>query len=192
VLEDPDEPGMSMLEDGADVSAEASRRLACDCARVEMTHDGTGRILDVGRRTRTISPALRRALVFRDRGCRFPGCGIKRCDGHHVEHWADGGETSLGNVLSLCHRHHRAVHEEGFTVELLPSGEARFCRPDGREVVAVPPVPGLTADPVGSLQEQLVGDGIEIDETTGMPDWDGRPVDMGWAVEWLRGVDEVH
>ena len=67
-----------------------------------MTHDDTGRVLDVGRKTRAVSPALRRALEYRDGGCRFPGCGLTFCDAHHVEHWADGGETKLDNLVLLC------------------------------------------------------------------------------------------
>ena len=97
------EPERSELDDGTRVSAETSRRLACDTALVRMEHGPGGTIFDVGRRTRTIPPALRRALEARDRGCRFPGCGLRFTDGHHVKHWADGGETSLGNCLLLCH-----------------------------------------------------------------------------------------
>jgi Domain of unknown function (DUF222) len=78
VLADPDQPGQSLLEDGARVSAETSRRLACDATRVTMHHAADGSALDVGRRTRTIPPALRRALQARDRGCRFPSCGVRR------------------------------------------------------------------------------------------------------------------
>ena len=103
---------------GIHVSAETARRLACDAATVTMRHGPGGEILDVGRRTRTISPALRRALAARDRRCRFPGCGNGRVDAHHVEHWADGGRTALDNLVLLCRRHHRAVHEEGFRVTI--------------------------------------------------------------------------
>ena len=83
---------------GIHVSAETARRMACDAATVTMRHGPGGEILDVGRRTRTISPALRRALAARDRQCRFPGCGNVRCDAHHLEHWADGGRTALDTV----------------------------------------------------------------------------------------------
>ena len=103
---------------GIHVSADTARRVACDAATVTMRHGAGGEILDVGRRTRTLSPALRRALAARDRQCRFPGCGNRRCDAHHIEHWADGGRTALDNLLLLCRRHHRAVHEEGFRVTL--------------------------------------------------------------------------
>ena len=110
------EPGRSELEDGTHVSAETSRRISCDCGVVRVTHarngsgsasggsegSGNGTILDVGRKTRSIPPALRRALEVRDRGCRFQGCGSRFADAHHVTHWADGGETSLSNTLLLC------------------------------------------------------------------------------------------
>jgi hypothetical protein len=85
-LTDPEQPGQSVLEEGAHVSAETSRRLACDATRVVMRQDGDGRIVEVGARTRTIPPALRRALHHRDRVCRFPGCGVRFGQGHHIRH----------------------------------------------------------------------------------------------------------
>src|SRR6266540_2160750 len=138
-LADPDQPGQSVLEDGPRVSAETSRRLACDASRVVMRHDEEGRTVEVAARTRTIPPALRRALHHRDRGCRFPGCGLPFGQGHHVRHWAQGGPTTLSNLALLCHRHHRAVHEEGYQVDRKPDGVLQFRRPDGRLVPEVPP-----------------------------------------------------
>ena len=111
VLADPDAPGQSVLEDGTHVPAETSRRLACDATRVVMQHDVNGRVTEVGARTRTIPPALRRALQHRDRGCRFPGCARAFGQGHHLRHWAHGGPTTLSNLALLCRRHHRAVHD---------------------------------------------------------------------------------
>ena len=97
------ELGLSELEDGTRISAETARRLACDASRVEVRHDALGSadgsVLDVGRKTRTIPPALRRALDARDRGCRFPACGLRFTDAHHIVHWADGGETKLDNTV---------------------------------------------------------------------------------------------
>jgi hypothetical protein len=110
------EPGRSELEDGTRVSAETSRRISCDAGIVRVMHGEEGAVLDVGRRRRSIPPALRRALEVRDRGCRFPGCGLRYTDAHHVRHWADGGETSLANCLLLCSHHHRLVHEGGWQV----------------------------------------------------------------------------
>jgi len=125
------EPGRSELEDGTRVSAETSRRVACDASVVEVAHDADGSILDVGRRTRTIPSPLRRALEVRDRGCRFPGCGLRFTDAHHVTHWADGGETSLQNTVLLCRYHHRLVHEGGWALEWWGPGRAVFRDPRG-------------------------------------------------------------
>ena len=127
------EPDRSEFDDGTRVSAETSRRLSCDAGVVRMGHGPDGAILDVGRRTRTIPPALRRALEARDRGCRFPGCGLRFTDGHHVKHWADGGETSLGNCLLLCHYHHRLVHEGRWRVAWWGEGRPVFIDPRGGE-----------------------------------------------------------
>ena len=122
-------PASPSSRTGARVSAETSRRLACDASRVVMRHDEDGRTVEVGARTRTIPPALRRALHHRDRGCRFPGCGLPFGQGHHVRHWAQGGPTTLSNLALLCRRHHRAVHEEGYQVDREPDGELQFPPP---------------------------------------------------------------
>ena len=126
VLANADAPGQSVIENGPSVPGETSQRLACDASRVVMRHDADGRITEVGARTRTIPPALRRALLHCDRGCRFPGYWVPLGQGHHIRHWANGGPTALSNLVMLCRRHHRAVHEEGFQVERLPGDELRF------------------------------------------------------------------
>ena len=146
---------VAVLDDGSRVPAETFRRVSCDCALTATVEDERGQILDVGRRTRTISPALRRALARRDDGCRFPGCTCRRyLHAHHVEHWAVGGETRLENLLSLCPFHHRLVHEEGFTVELAPGPrgvEPTFRTPAGR---IIPDVPS-TAPPPRQGRDEL-------------------------------------
>jgi hypothetical protein len=187
VLAPGGEDGASWMEDGNHVSAETSRRLACDAARVMMLHAADGSVLDVGRRTRAISPGLRRALEHRDGGCRFPGCSLKLCDVHHVEFWGDGGGTSMGNTLLLCRRHHRAVHEEGFAVDLLPSGEARFYRPDGRPLPQAPAQPKVAGDPVPALVTRLASQGVAVDGGATLPFWSGGAVDYNWEIDWLRG-----
>ena len=181
--------GHAALEDcdGLHVSAETSRRVACDAAAVVMRHTADGAILDVGRKTRTIPPALRRALQTRDRQCRFPGCHARRCDAHHVRHWADGGATRLDNLVLLCRRHHRAVHEEGFTVRLDPAGDAEFCWPDGRPFPAVPPPPRWSGPPLAPTDARLATSAIVIDADTATPDWHGEPLDVGFAIDvmWM-------
>ena len=186
VLADPNQPGQSVLEEGSHVSAETSRRLACDASRVVMRHDEDGRVVEVGARTRTIPPALRRALHHRDRSCRFPGCNIRFGQGHHVRHWAQGGPTTLSNVALLCHRHHRAVHEEGYQIERLSDGALRFRRPDGRPLPEVPPAAAVPADPVGALRARHVADGLRLHARTGLAGWLGERLDVGWAIDVLH------
>ena len=121
------------FEQAGPVDIETARRLTCDASVMRMVLRGRSEPLDVGRRTPIISPALRRAVIARDRCCRFPGCDRPAvwCDVHHVEHWADGGETCLGNLILLCRRHHRLVHRRnGFRLELI-DGLPVFRRPDG-------------------------------------------------------------
>jgi 5-methylcytosine-specific restriction endonuclease McrA len=186
VLADADAPGQSVLDDGAHICAETSRRLACDASRVVMRHDPDGRIVEVGARTRTIPPALRRALHHRDRGCRFPGCGLRFGQGHHIRHWAHGGPTTLSNLAMLCRRHHRAVHEEGYQVERRPDGELRFRRPDGRPLPESPALPAVPADPVGTLRARHEECGLNIHARTAMPGWLGERLDVGWAIDVLH------
>ena len=170
---------------GIHVSAETARRLACDAATVSMHHGPGGEILDVGRRTRTISPALRRALAARDRQCRFPGCGNARCDVHHLEHWADGGRTALDNLVLLCRRHHRAVHEEGFRVTIDAAGDVQFLGPDGRPLPEAPPAPAWTGPALQPTNEVLAAAGIEIDADTATPSWRGERLDLDYAMRVL-------
>jgi len=119
----------------AGLPIESVRRLACDAETVVIVEDDDGQPLSVGRKTRTVPTAIKRALWARDRGCRFPGCGKRRfVDAHHIQHWAAGGETALGNLLLLCTRHHRLVHEGGFRLEKDYRDCWFFKRPDGRAV----------------------------------------------------------
>jgi 5-methylcytosine-specific restriction endonuclease McrA len=186
VLADPEQPGQSVIQDGARVSAETSARLACDATRVVMRHDADGNLLEVGARTRTIPPALRRALKHRDRGCRFPGCGLSFGEGHHVRHWAQGGPTTLSNLAMLCRRHHRAVHEDGYQIERLPDGTLQFRTPAGWVLSHVPaPVP-VPEDPVGALKAANEAHGLDIDARTAVPDWDGQPLDLHLAISALH------
>ena len=186
VLADPDQPGQSVLEDGARVSAETSQRLACDASRVVMRHDADGRVVEIGARTRTIPPALRRALHHRDRGCRFPGCGLPLGEGHHVRHWAQGGPTTLSNLALLCRRHHRAVHEEGYRIDPQPDGALWFRRPDGRLLPDVPPPVALPADPVAALRAWHESLGLKLHARTACPRWLGERLDVVWAIDVLH------
>ena len=114
---------------------ESVRRLCCDGETVVIVEDEHGEPLNVGRKTRTVPTAIKRALWSRDKGCVFPGCRNKRfVDAHHIQHWSAGGETSLDNRLLLCTRHHRLVHEGGFSIAKDYLDRWYFKRPDGQAV----------------------------------------------------------
>jgi hypothetical protein len=151
-----------------------------------MRHAGDGSVLDVGRRTRAIPPALRRALQARDRGCRFPGCGVRHAQGHHLQHWANGGPTRLDNLVLLCRRHHRAVHEEGYRVLRAADGALRFSTPAGRPIPETPPPSAVPADPVAALVAAHRARGLAIDAWRALPEWDGERLDLGWAIDVLH------
>jgi 5-methylcytosine-specific restriction endonuclease McrA len=120
------------LDESGSIAPESARRLACDASVSRLITRAPSEPLDVGRRTPVVPAGLRRAVIARDGGCRFPGCDRPSpwCDAHHVVHWADGGETSLANLVLLCRRHHRAVHD-GFGLRMADGGPV-FTRRDGR------------------------------------------------------------
>ncbi|MEO8425142.1 MAG: DUF222 domain-containing protein [Actinomycetota bacterium] len=123
----------SELDHVGSIPDEMARRFACDASVMRVVLSGRSEPLDVGRRTPVVPPAIRRAVIVRDRHCGFPGCDRPHtwCDAHHILHWADGGPTALTNLLLLCRRHHRLIHERGgFRLELF-EGRPTFRRPDG-------------------------------------------------------------
>lgn len=127
------EGATSELDHVGPAGPDAARRLACDASISRVVMAGRSEPLDVGRRTPVVPAAMRRAVTVRDRHCRFPGCDRPHtwCDAHHVVHWADGGPTALPNLVLLCRRHHRMVHQPGgFRLEL-EDGRPLFRRPDG-------------------------------------------------------------
>ena len=181
--------GLAVIEQagGLHLGRETARRVACDAGVVVLSHGADGEVLDVGRRTRTVPSALRRAVQSRDRNqCQFPGCESRRCDAHHVEHWADGGATRLQNLLSLCRFHHRAVHKTGFRVVRGDGdGQFRFLRPDGAPLPAEPPVPSWEGAPLEPIDARLAAAGISIGPNTATPDWYGESLDLTAALDVL-------
>jgi hypothetical protein len=181
--------GQTALGDG--LSPDTCRRLLCDAGVVPISEDAAGRTIDVGRKTRTIPAALRRALEARDRTCRYPGCTHRRLlDAHHAHHWIDGGETTLSNVCLTCRRHHRLLHEHGFSLEMR-AGEPVFLDPSGREIPAAPARPplGADADALDWLRTSLERSGVKISAENGGPGWDGWLVDYDACVEAIGGYD---
>ena len=173
------------------------RQLACDAARRTVLENDRGEVLNIGRRSRTVPRRIAHALRIRDGGCRFPGCGQRRwTDAHHIRHWADGGETSLDNLVTLCRYHHRSLHREEYRIE-------RRARGDGGELVFIdargrPMPPAIhpqfasgpsAADRVERLRAEHGERGVEIDETTAVTAWQGESMDYSTAVEWLQRRD---
>jgi hypothetical protein len=170
------------IEDGPSIAPELLRRLGCDAALVTIV-ERDGQPLSVGRRTRAIRPAMRRALRRRDQGCRFPGCTNTRyLHAHHIEHWAHGGKTELGNLIHLCSRHHRCVHEGGYTVALDESGSPSFSSPGGWKIPPCGESPGHSGIPLRWQNSVL---GVRVDANTVKPRYMGDPIDYGIAVEGL-------
>ena len=174
--------GASVLDDGPALAPETAERLACDASLVELV-ERDGVPLSVGRKRRTVPPAIRRALQARDERCCFPGCENRRfLHAHHIKHWAHGGETNLDNLVLLCTRHHRFVHETGYSIHDLGQGNLEFRDPWGAPVANAPrPPPGDT----GLLVER--NSGLQIDSVT-CACGDGDRMDLGVAVDALLAV----
>jgi hypothetical protein len=182
----------SELDDGTRIAATTAQRLCCDASVVRLTKAPDGSILDVGRRTRTIPPALRRALEARDRGCRFPGCGSRFTDAHHVIPWAAGGDTSLGNCVLLCKYHHRLVHEGGWTVDWWGEGRPVFYDPRGGvhcEVRWEAPARGEALPKAQGLGEELADGPDPGKDWAETPDRGERLVETLIQENQQRGVE---
>jgi hypothetical protein len=174
--------GAAVLDDGPAVAPATVRRLACD-ASVQRVGDGNGVALDLGRRRRTVTASLRRALQLRDKGCRYPGCTNRLfTDAHHVQHWLDGGETRPDNLLLLCRRHHRLIHEGGQSVEIGRDGDFCFRNRWGNPLPSVPRPP-----PAGTGRVLALATTLGIDETT-CASGDNDPLDLLLAVEALLEI----
>ncbi len=175
------------VEDGPSLAIDTAKRLGCGGALVGLIEDRDGNPLDIGRRTRAIPPALKRALKARDGGCRFPGCTHTRfTEGHHIKHWANGGETKLDNLVTLCRFHHRLVHEGGFGLTATDDGVFIFTRPDGSRIYDVGPE---TAGAVLPLFEANRQSGLDIDAETAGCRWQGETMDYFMAAEAIYRAD---
>ena len=189
----PDIEAQVELEDGPVLPHDTARRLACDASVVTHHDDARSGAVSIGRRSRTVPPWLRRALKRRDGGCRFPGCTRTRhVDAHHVVHWAEGGETSLDNLVLLCRHHHRLVHEGGYGCEARADRDFHFSEPDGRRIPeAFPQKRGDCTE----LVRHNARRGLRIGPKTCGPGWDGRRVDYDAAVgavwEVTKGTRQV-
>jgi hypothetical protein len=185
----------------------AARRLACDASLLVVKEDSAGNVLNIGRKSRIIPPAMSRALGFRDGGCQFPGCCESRyVEGHHIKHWADGGDTKLDNLVTLCRYHHRELHRGAFFLSVKPSnmGKAvhfreRLCfstvdryfdSPFSRSkdfVIAANPAKFTCACCDFSEFEKRLADDVSetITAQTAVTKWTGERMDLSMAVDGL-------
>jgi hypothetical protein len=196
------EPHCCELDDGPALALDTARRLACDATLVGLVEDEEGEPLNIGRKTRSIPQAIVRALRARDGGCRFPGCDRTRfTEGHHVKHWADGGETKLGNLVTLCGFHHRLVHEGGYGVTVTDDSVFVFTRPDGQRINengeqcfrgnVLPPIESTYAGFEESLRLYLLNceAGLSIDAATSRCRWLGETMDYSQAIEAMQCLE---
>jgi Domain of unknown function (DUF222)/HNH endonuclease len=174
--------GAGALEDGPALAPETAERVACDASVVEIV-ERDGVPLSVGRKTRTIPPAMRRALQARDRRCCFPGCENRRfLHAHHIRHWAHGGETRLDNLVLLCPRHHRFVHEAGYSIRDCGDGKLEFRDPWSA------PIPHVPRPPPGDVDRLIdLNSFREIDART-CECGDGDRLDLGLGVDALLSL----
>ncbi|MEZ5117438.1 MAG: HNH endonuclease signature motif containing protein [Candidatus Nanopelagicales bacterium] len=163
-------PSTCRYEGAAGAHPAVLAQLLCDGSAylVARLADGSG--VDLGRSARRPGAALRAAVLRRDGGrCRFPGCGSRRhLHLHHVRHWIAGGPTDLENLVTLCHYHHRRLHEEAFAIGTRPNGAFVFVLPDGERVPEHPDVqptrgaPALADDPGLSGADRLAREAAEF------------------------------
>ena len=174
--------GEAEVEEGGNIAAETARRLSCDAGLVHWLDTSEGEPLSIGRKSRIIPPAIRRALQRRDGGCRFPGCTCSRfVDAHHIHHWADGGETAMENLVLLCRHHHRLVHEGGFGVRTSTQGVIEFNNPAGEIIPSGPDT--RSRGNFLSLFDTHAHCGIRITPKTAQSQWLGEKMDDDMAIQ---------
>jgi hypothetical protein len=173
------------IEDGPAIATETARRLTCDASVIAIVENEKGEPLSVGRKTRSIPPAIQRALNSRDKGCRFPGCTHKKyTDAHHIKHWARGGETKMSNLVTLCRFHHRKVHEGQVVVQVLDDGAIRFVQPNGESFESHTHITGDWRQ-LPAVHERA---GIQIDAGTAAPYLHSGSMDYGIAIDYLMSL----
>jgi hypothetical protein len=174
------------------LSPKTAKRLSCDASLVTVLEDEKGKVLNIGRRSRTVPGNISRALKLRDQTCRFPGCCESRyVDAHHITHWADGGETSLDNLVTLCRYHHRQLHQGGFNITVEKSDEEQqlvFSTPSGRKIESSF-FPQFQNDSAESFSDTVNTMAPDVDPTTSITRWTGEDCDYGMVIDGLLERD---
>jgi hypothetical protein len=173
------------------ISPKTAKRLACDATLVTVLEDENGKVLNIGRRSRTVPASIKRALSLRDTSCRVPGCcQTKSLDAHHIQHWIDGGETSLDNLVQLCRHHHTQLHQGLFSIrvestETMEEPHMIFLTPSGKRIEAS----FFPQFPEHSTENALAASAPQVDAKTCVTQWRGESCDYGVAVEALLRRD---
>ena len=178
------------LDDKHWISPKTAKRLACDATLVTVLEDDRGKVLNIGRRSRTVPAAIKRALSLRDATCRFPGCCQSRnLDAHHIKHWVDGGETCMDNLIHLCRHHHSLLHRGSFSIHVERAASTCephivFSTPEGMRVETsfFPQFPALAAK---TAADALLDTAPSVTATTAVTRWRGETCDYGMAIEAL-------
>jgi hypothetical protein len=188
VLIDDDPDGICELVDGPALPVETVRRLFCDASTVAIIRRANGEPLTSSPRSQTLPRAARRAKKFRDRDCRFPGCGERTFTQlHHIRHQSRGGGHEIVNVIELCWFHHRLVHEGGRRLRFLEHDEAIAITPGGNVISnRIDPPAGIGT----GIVERNAKAGIAIDDTTIRPHWWNDPLHLGDIIAGLAWHDE--
>ena len=179
---------LAMMADGEVIATATARRLCCDAGVVVAHIDAHGVPLSVGRKTRTIPAAIQRALRLRDRTCRFPGCTHSRyVDGHHIEHWANGGATALSNLMLLCSAHHTMLHEGGCRVEVDGANGWDFFDHRNRRIEAQPShaTSSNVSQRRGLAALHDAHAELAITANTNAAKWTGGPIDYARCIDDL-------
>ena len=171
------------VENNKFLSREVARQLACDTHMRVVLEDDDGKILNIGRKSRTIPRAIAHALNIRDGGCRYPGCTQHFwTDAHHVRHWAAGGETKLENLITLCRFHHTQLHKDVYEIQVKDQ-DFVFINQDKEEILRSihPQFPVAEAD--DRVQSMLKDQAhIGIDSSTAETKWRGDAMDIQMAL----------
>jgi hypothetical protein len=176
------------------ISAKTAKRLSCDASLVTVLENDKGQVLNIGRRARTVPPSIKRALDLRDKTCRVPGCcNTRYLDAHHIQHWSDGGETSLDNLVHLCRHHHRQLHQGLFNIHVQKAGayeEAHmvFSTADGKQLKASL-FPQFSGQSVITAGGALLDAAPKVNSKTCVTRWTGENCEYPVAMEVLLQRD---
>lgn len=169
------------------LSPTTAKRLCCDATLVTILEDDKGNVLNIGRRSRIIPPSIARALSMRNTSCRYPGCcSTKYLDAHHIKHWADGGETSLDNLVTLCRHHHRLLHQGDFAITTCDSAIV-FTNNAGKCIENSFFPQFSKSVPAQTLVNYFIEHFPAVNEQTAVSHWAGESLDYGMAVDGVVG-----